>query len=126
MQIKDLQEKAERLARLRSAITQLEDSVKEKVSPLKAERDALQEELLQDMADENVASLRVTDGDMYTRATRKGIAIVDEVQARFWAKEHEAYSIDRLQVAQMLKEADELPACFERVETDYISIRKSK
>ncbi len=125
MQIQELQLKAEKLAILRQGITEIENIAKEQTEHLKAQRDALQEELLADMARENVASLRVTGGDMYTRATRRGISIVNEVAARKWALENNAFSIDRIQVAQKLKDATELPTGFEKVTTDYISIRKS-
>lgn len=126
MEIESLQKKAERLAELRDAIKKEEDAVKEKVEPLKTERDMLQEELLADMHKEKVASLRVENGDMYTRAVRKGIQITNEVFARTWAKEHNAFSVDRRLVAQQLKDAEEMPSGFDRVETPYISIRKSK
>lgn len=122
MEIQELQTKAERLAELRKKIKEIE----EQTEPLKAERDMLQEELLVDMAREKVASLRVNGGDMYTRATRKGIQITEEVFARQWALEHNAFSIDRRQVAQQLGKAEEMPRGFERVETAYISIRKTK
>lgn len=123
MEIAQLQEKAERLAEIRDALKRIEE---ERIAPLKAERDELQNALLEDMARENVASLRVSGGDMYTRAIRKGIQITNEVSARKWALEHNAFSIDRRLVAQQLGKAEELPQGFERVETAYISIRKSK
>lgn len=122
MEIAQLQEKAERLALLRTRIKEIEEQAK----PYEAERDALQEELLADMAKEQVASLRVAGGDMYTRAVRKGIAITNEVFARKWALENNAFSIDRVQVAQRFAKAEELPEGFERTETAYISIRKGK
>lgn len=126
MEIKNLQQKAERLDEIRSAITQKEEELKKELEPLKAERDHLQEELLSDMHRENVATLRLESGNMYTRATRKGIAITNEVAARTWAKENNAFSVDRRLVAQYLGKAEELPEGFEKVENNYISIRKSK
>jgi len=122
MEIAVLQKKAERLAELRTKLTEIETTL---IEPIKAERDALQEELLKDMATENVASLRVSGGDMYTRATRQGIQITNEVFAREWARENNAFSIDRRIVAQRLGKAETLPDGFERTETAYISIRKA-
>lgn len=125
MQIKEMQKKAERLARLRSKVDDLKKKFTDKLSPLEEQRDALQMELLEDMSREQVASLRIENGDMYTRATRKGITITNEVFARKWALENNAFSIDRKQVAGILGKKDELPPGFEKTETAYITIRKS-
>jgi len=126
MEIKKLQSKADKLAKLRDKIAKYEAQLAVKIDALKEERDRLQEELLGDMSREKIASLRVENGDMYTRATRKGITIVDEVFARKWALDNNAFSIDRRRVAEVLGKANELPPGFTKTETAYISIRKNK
>lgn len=126
MEIKELEGKASRLAQLRDIIKNREGELKKELEPIKNERDALQEELLEDMHDEKVASLRVENGDMYTRAVRRGIQVTNEISARKWAKEHEAYSIDRRVVAQMLGKEEKLPKGFDYIETPYIKVTKNK
>ncbi len=126
MEIAQLQAKAERLSQLRSAISEKEQEVKEALETLKAERDALQEELLADMAATNLATIKLATGENYIRAVRKGIAIKSLPHALKWATEHHAVKIDSVQLAQQLKDAAELPSCFERTETAYISIRNPK
>lgn len=126
MEIKTLQQKAQRLHDLRSTIALREEELKQLLTPLKTARDELQEELLADMRENEVATLKVDSGESYVRAVRKGIQVTLEAHARKWAIENGAVQIDRRLVAQALKDATELPDGFERVETPYISIRSSK
>lgn len=126
MEIKKLQSKADKLAKLRDKLAKLDAAYEAKAAVIKDERDRLQQELLDDMAREQIASLRVVNGDMYTRAVRKGIIIADEVFARKWALDNNAYSIDRRRVAEVLGKADILPPGFQKTEVAYISIRKNK
>lgn len=126
MEIKKLQSKADKLAKLRDKLAKLDAAYEAKATSIKEERDRLQDELLTDMEREQIASLRVVNGDMYTRAVRKGIIIQDEVFARKWALDNNAFSIDRRRVAEVLGKADILPPGFQKTETAYISIRKNK
>src|SRR5687768_5691018 len=114
MEIEHLQAKAERLNRVRTLITTREAELQKALDPFKAERDALQEELLTDMAATNLATIKLPTGENYIRAIRKGVAIKSLPHALQWAKEHNAVSIDRKLLTQAFKDVDELPSFFER------------
>lgn len=118
--------KAELLENLRATIDQFDKDHEEKISALKAERDQIQSELLADLRDVGLNSIKVANGTSYTRSVRKGVAIVTEPLALKWALANMAVRIDSRLVAQKLEKAAELPAGFERVESEFISIRKPK
>ena len=124
--IKRITDKAERLAEVRTAINALEEEVKLKVDALKKERDELQEELIASLKKESLTTIKTSAGESYTLAKRKGISIVNEIFALKWAMENRAVSINKILVAQKLKDAKEMPSGFEAVESEYISVRKPK
>ncbi len=124
--IKRITEKAERLAELRAAINTLEEDAKKRVEGLKQERDAIQQELIDSLKKEGLATIKTSAGESYTLAKRKGISIVNEIFALKWAMENRAVSINRILVAQKLKDAKEMPSGFEAIESEYISVRKPK
>lgn len=122
----EIKTKAEQLYQVRTKINELEDGIKEQTKTLKTERDELQAQLIDQMNKAELASIKVSSGESYAKATRKGVAVSNEASALKWAKENSAVSIDRRLVAQKLKDAKKLPAGFEAVESVYISVRKPK
>jgi hypothetical protein len=124
--IKRITDKAERLYSVRREIEAKEEEHKKSVESLKIERDALQASLLDELKKNELSSIKVSSGDSFTKAVRKGLNITDERKALMWAKERNAVSIDKIRAAAMLKEAKELPEGFEYAETEYISVRKGK
>lgn len=124
--IQKITDKAERLHELRNAISVEEESLKEKLEPLKKERDELQDYLVEELKKNNLSGIKISSGENYTRAVRKGVEITNEVFALKWAKENNAFSINRVIAAQKLKDVEKMPVGFARVETEYISVRKPK
>ena len=124
--IKRIQDYAEGLYNLRQEISKLEEENKVKLDALKVERDAVQALLMADMEKNSLSSLKVKSGDSFSLSTRKGIEVVDEAHALKWSMDNYAVSINKVLVAQKLKDVEELPKCFKAVETKFISVRKAK
>ena len=119
---------AEELAALRTEITAKEEAHRLELDAMKEHRDAVQSQLLDALRKEDLTSIKTTAGESYSRATRRGVDIINPIAALSWAKDSGAISIDRRLVAQKLadKDADTLPPGFELVVTEYISVRKPK
>lgn len=124
--ITKIKDKAEELSILRKEIAAIEEENLQRVDGLKERRDDLQSELIVMLGEEGLASIRTDDGETYTKAVRTGYAVVDSLQALKWARENMAFSVDIRIMAQKLKGVEELPKCFERITTEYISVRGVK
>lgn len=122
--LKEITEKAERLYELRQLIAAKEAKVKEELDPLKAERDAMQTILVDDLKVVGLSSIKVASGETYTKATKKGIAVIDEIKALRWAIRENAVKIDSVAATRLLRNATVMPEGIAAVETNYISVRK--
>lgn len=118
--------KAEQLQALRTQIATIEEAAAQSVAGLKADRDRVQQELLEELKKQGLGSIKTSDGESYTLSKRVGIAITLLPHALKWATENRCVSIDKRMAEQKLKTMSELPAGFERTEVEYISIRKPK
>ena len=123
-----MQETAEALYQIRQQIDEMEEANKRVLLELKNERDAIQATLLADMNKNNLLSLKVKSGDSFYKGSRKGVEITSEAHALAWAIEHRTVSINKILVAQELRQVDptQIPFGFKMVETDFISVRKGK
>ena len=124
--IQRIQDSAEKLYEIRQRIYQKEEESKKELEALKMERDAVQAVLLAEMNKNGLSSMKVRSGDSFTRSVRKSIEIVSEMGALKWALENHAVTVNKILVAQKLKDTKEVPNCFDIVETEYISVRKGK
>lgn len=124
--IKRITEQAEKLYNLRREIERKEEENRSALEVLKIERDAIQEGLLKDLKKNDLSSIKVSSGDSFIRQSRKSIEITSEPHALDWAIKHRTVSINKILVAQALKNVGEVPAGFQVVESEYISVRKSK
>lgn len=118
--------KAEALGALRARITEMDEAHRAATDPLKRERDELNASLLEDLKKYDLKTVKSGSGESFTRAVRKSVGIMDPRLALTWATEHGAISIDKVRAGAMLKAAKELPAGFEFVEVEYMSIRAPK
>jgi hypothetical protein len=125
-EIQNLTTKAEMLYQVRKEIEKIETEAAEKTAKLKEERDALQVLLISDMNKIGLKSVKVANGDLFTKASRKGVDITNEIEAMKWAIEKRAVNINKAMVASLLKEEKEMPTGFQLVETEYISVKKDK
>ncbi len=119
-------ETADKLYEIRQRISELEEAKKIEVDALKTERDAIQAVLLADLQKNDLSSIKSRAGDSFSRQTRKSIEIISEPHALKWAIDNRAVSVNKLVVNQLLKDVKEVPPCFEIVESEFISVRKSK
>lgn len=119
-----MQDTAEALYNMRRLIDGIEEKNKVALDALKVEKNAMQAELLADMTKNEILSLKVKSGDVFFKASKQGIEITEPVHALKWAIENHAVTINKVLVAQKLKETTVPPYGFEITETDYISVRK--
>lgn len=123
--IERITDNAEKLYDLRQAISKKEEENKIELDALKAERDAIQQLLLNDLNKNNLSSIKVKNGDSFIRQTRDSIEVTNEVSALRWAMKNMAISINKTMVAQKLKSIDTVPEGFQVVKSEFISVRKS-
>lgn len=121
-----MRSKAEALATVRTQIRELEEKQQEAMSPLKAQRDELQNALLEDLRKYDLKTVKSTSGESFTRMVRKSIGVMDPRKALDWATKNGCIAIDKVRTAAHLRNAKALPDGFDFVETDYISIRSPK
>lgn len=124
--ITKMQDKAERLWEIRHEIYEIEELSKIRLDQLKAIRDSVQDELLADMNKNGLVSLKVKSGDSFYKGSKQSIEITNEVLALKWARDNNAYSINKIMVAQKLKDLTEVPNGFKVEMRDFISVRKAK
>jgi hypothetical protein len=124
--IERIKENAEELANIRASINEIEEAAKAQTDALKAKREDLQLSLIADLKKEGLASIKTNSGESYILSKRKGVNIVNDVSALNWAIDNHAISIDRRIVAAKLAKVDDMPAGFELVETEFISVRGAK
>lgn len=124
--IDTITKKAEALYDIRREIERIEEENREKLAAKKLERDALQEALLDSLRKHKLSSIKVANGDSFTRARRKMYEVTLLPHALAWATKNKCVSIDKRLVSQKLGKMDEIPAGFEMVESEYISVRKGK
>ncbi len=124
--IKKIQDTAERLYDLRREINAREEDFRKAIEVMKLERDSIQEVLIAGMTKNGLSSLKVSSGDSIFKASRKGVDITNELLAFDWAIKNKAVSINKTIVAQILKDAKDIPKGFELVESEYIGVRKAQ
>ena len=116
---------AEKLYQIRQEISHKEEESKSALEALKLERDAIQATLIADLNKNNLSSIKVSNGDSFYKGVRKGVEIVNEAMAFSWAYKNKAVSINKIAVAQILKDATEIPQGFDLIEKEFISVRKN-
>ena len=120
-----IHKKGDQLSDVRKMIDEIENEAKEKVAPLKAIKEEIQQELLMSLKGLGLKSIKSSSGDSITVSKKKGYNI-DEFKITNWAIENRCITVNKLMVAQRLKNAtpDQIPVGVEVVESEFISIRK--
>ena len=128
----NLQDKAKALFELRQEINRKEEAHKQITDPLKAQRNALQAELISDMRQEGQLSARYSFATL-TCFVRKTPHLIDETKAIQWLKENKLkreYTAVRVTDAfdtlmkQAVKEEREIDGV-SVTETEFLSIRSA-
>lgn len=123
--IEKVQKTGQDLYEIRKEIQRLDEEYDKAVGPLKAERDVIEGVLISEMNNIGLKSIKNKTGDTLTVATKKSLAITSEPFALKWAIENKAVSINKTLVTQLLKGKTETPEGFERVDREYISVKKA-
>lgn len=124
--IKRIKDSAESLYLVRKEIEEFEEKNRIIIQELKEKRDSIQASLLVDMNKNGLKSFKIASGDSIVVGSKKGVDIVNEVLAFKWCLEHKAVSINKLLVAQKMKDSENIPPGFNLVVTEFISVRRSK
>jgi hypothetical protein len=123
--IERITENAEKLSEIRQEISKKEEENKKELDVMKAERDAIQAILLQDLNKNGLSSIKTRSGDSFIRQTKDSIEITNDFKALGWAMKNMAVSVNKILVAQKLKDLKEIPDGFQIVTSEFISVRKS-
>lgn len=124
--IEEIQALGEELYQLRRTIAEKEEEFKAILAEDKKRRDLLQEELMHRLREHKMTSIKTESGDSFARAKRRSIAVSNMNLAIRTAMKLGAVTPDLKKLGTMLSKEEKLPKGFERVETEYISVRKAK
>ena len=124
MSIEKIQELGEKLYQTRKTIREVEDEAKRTKDELKILKNEVETELLDLMTQEKIGSIKTEGGESYSKSSAKSIGITNPVFALKWCKDNDCYKIDKDLLKKQLKDTEELPECFTRIETEFISVRK--
>lgn len=122
--IQEIKELAQKYAKLRIELNMLKEAEK----PISMEMDQIKDELHQALVDQDLNSVKDSEGYSYTRVKKAGVFIKDPVIALNWAIERRAVSLDTTRIKQMLKDvpAANFPEGYEYAETEYVSVVSPK
>lgn len=98
----------------------------EEIKPLEEAEENLREQLLQQLSTQGWKHIKLDSGEIFTKAVRQTIKIVDEVKAIAWATKHNAIKVDTTKAKEILRHEMETPSWMEYKETEYLSVRKEK
>ncbi len=117
---------AEELSKLRQEEAKIKEKFEEMLKPLKEEKEKKQAELIQELHEVGLSSVKVESGESYSIKKGKSLLVTSEILAFKWAIDHRAASINKTIVKQKLKGIEEIPEGFSYEEREFISISKSK
>jgi hypothetical protein len=141
-----IKEKGERLSELRKQIGAVEVETEAKLAPailkieqfkqqqetilkpLKTERDIVQDELLNLMADAELSSVKTKSGDSFMRMIKKGWKVTNEALALRYAydKNMTRVELNKAEINKHLDSLVEIPEGFEKQETVYMQVKLAK
>ena len=124
--IQKITDKAEQLYQVRQSIRKMEEDTKKVLDVLKAEKSTLQDDLIAELNEQGLSSIKVSSGDSFTKVVKHGVEVTNEATAIEWAIQNRAVNINKIVAGQILKNVKEMPAGFQLSETEYISVRKAK
>lgn len=116
---------AQELLEIKKEVAEIEAKQKEELAPKKLLLESLQTTLILELEKQGLKSIK-TDFANFSMASRKGFTFTDEIRARQWAIENNAFSIDKRLAGQVLKDVTELPDFITPVETNYLTIKEAK
>lgn len=117
-ELEQLRNKADRLADLRRQMYAMESTFEQAIKPLRTEADILKQDLLNEFTLLDLKSFKAGDGTGYAITPTKSIAFdpVAEASVLKWASEHNAVTLDKNKIKDLVKRGIALPE-FIRVQT---------
>lgn len=127
-ELQTLKNKADRLAEVRRQLNAIDETHAKATADLRNEADALKMDLLNEFSLLDLKSFKASDGTSYSVSPVKSIAYdaIAEVQVLRWASEHNAVSLDRTKIKDLLKRGVELPDFIRVQESNTIRITNPK
>ncbi len=122
--IQELTQKANLLKSKREQRDAMYEAYKQTADPVEGEINELNTEILEGFRALGLNNIRLETGENYTRAVKRGLEIINEIEAMKWAVENRAISINKILVAQKLKEATEAPQGFSFIEREEVRVTK--
>jgi hypothetical protein len=100
-------------------------AIEYRIAGLEERKDAIREQLMQNLKEQGVKSVRLENGDMYIRAERMKLVIKDERKAMQWALENPEARM-KLDTSAALTVARMGEKCFGVGSTEYLTIKRHK
>jgi len=110
------------LLALKQEIAEIEERQKEELNPKKEMLKTLQEKFIEALTAQGLKSIKTEEAN-FSLASRKGYKFTNEIEARKWAIENNAYSVDSRLAGQVLAKLETLPDFVEQTETNYLTIK---
>lgn len=127
-ELETLRAKADRLAEVRRELDAIDETHKKATADLRNEASVLKEELLHEFGLLDLKSFKAGDGTGYTVSPVKSVTYdsLQEANVLKWAAEHNAVSLDKQRIKDLLKKGVELPEYIRIQESNTIRITKPK
>ncbi len=118
-----IKEMAERYNVLKSSLEERDRKYNAEVQPDRDEMEALKQKLIESFKKTGLPSIRTSDDALISYAKKPGILVTNTMFALKWAMQNQAIQIDKKIAAQIIKELADAPPGFERVESEYLSVK---
>lgn len=100
-------------------------TVQSNIRELKLMEETLKDELMANMKEQGVKTIKLDTGVTFIRAERQTLKVKDEEKAALWADKNNCWKIDTTKAFQILRREIKLPKFFKVDTTEYLSIKSS-
>lgn len=121
-----IKEMAERYSALKSSLEERDRKYNAEVQTDRDELETLKQKLIESFKKTGLPSIRTADDSLISYAKKPGILVTNTVFALKWAMQNQAVRIDTKISAQIIKELADAPPGFEKVESEYLSVKNKK
>lgn len=115
---------AEQLKQLKLDIAEIEEGA---LADLKAKEATVREQILNELKVTGLGNIRLESGEVFTRSFKTSFTIIDPALAMAWGAEKGLVvtKLDTAKANKLLKRELSLPDGFERVDTEYLTVRSA-
>ena len=98
-----IRNKAEKLAKVRLEIAEIEERHAKELENLRGQRDQLNSEVLELLRQNELKTIKTSAGVSFTRAVRGAVGFINPEATLAWATKHKAITVDKTRAKALLK-----------------------